>query len=391
MKRIPAVLVLGVLVLASPTITGCEDDAATDSAGATTTPAAASTPSATPTPADPTPTDPTPTGAADPVLDLAGLPQGPPPALVYGVDPHPTFLDGHFRLVDRGAIDQPLRRGPLGPFVWYDDGRAVTSYGTEAGVAVEVLGPDGEVAESTVGLAGYGLAATPDASIVGWLEDDGTVTVLEDGARRTLSLPAVTGGDHLGAILGSGTCQEDYPEGGGCTAFVNSAPGAERPRAWLTTSHGIVDVVPHLTEVRDAADDGSLVGRLSGHGDDPGCSGVLTPRGRVSWRTCERRLIDLSSDGDHVIGVVGDPAYGLVRAVTVYDRSGDAVASWSVPGGRSSRIESLAWEGDDAVLAVVHDRGAWSVVRLLLDGTAEYAVGPIDLAPDFSPYQLPIT
>lgn len=324
------------------------------------------------------------------MLDVSELARGRPPEIVYALDPHPVFGDGHFHLVlGRGGAEQPLRPGPVGAFVRHDDGRVVTSYGTEAGVVVEVLGDDGAVVESTDGLPGYGLVTTPDHSIVGWLDGDGVPQVLEDGATRHVSLPAVEDGDHLGALLGSDTCQEQAPEGGGCTAFVDAAPDSRRPQAWLTTSHGIVESVPHLSDVRDASSDGTVVGRLTGTGADPRCFGAVSPRGTVRWRTCDHELTDLAPDGEHVIGVEG--SMDDVRGLATYDSSGAVTATWSLPDDPPSQVGDIAWEGDESVLVVVSDQGRWSVVRLGLDGSAEYALAPIELGPDFSPYRMPLS
>ena len=312
--------------------------------------------------------------------------------MVYAFDPHPVFGDGHFRLVlpgDQGA-EQQLGPGPIGDFMWFENGRTVVSYGTEAGVVVEVSGADRKVVERTDGLTGYGLVTTPDRSIIGWLDADGVPQMMEDGATRHLSLPAVQDGDHLGALLGSDTCQEQPPEGGGCTAFVNAAPDARAPRAWLSTSHGIVEAVPHLTDVRDAAADGDLVGRLTGPGAGAGCFGEVSPSGTVRWQTCDHELIDLAPDGAHVIGVDGTTFDADIRGLAIYDGSGEVVATWSFPRTRNGQIGTISWETDHSVLVVVGDRGRWSIVRLDLDGSAEYAVAPIELGPDFSPYRLPI-
>lgn len=356
-------------------LAGCGSDTSAPAAGGSDTPST-SAPVPVPAPAAP---------AAD-VLDLADLPQGAPPALVLAFDPDPASGDQTF-VLDRGhGAHQPLRPGPVGDFVSYD-GRVVVTYATEAGGVVEVLGADGEVVETTTGLPGYGLVTTPDHSIVGWLDGDGVPQVLEDGATRHLSLPAVVDGDHLGALSGSGTCQEQEPEGGGCTAFVDAAPDSTAPSAWVSTSHGIVDTVAHLTDVRDVSADGTVVGLLEGR---DGCSGVVDPRGRVAWRTCDDELTDLSPDGDHVVGLEGTTYAAATRGLAIYDRSGDAVATWALPHGRTGQVGDVAWEDDEHLLVVVADHASWSILRLGTDGSAERAVGPVRGSADFSPYRLPV-
>lgn len=359
--------------------------------GSTSTPRPTDTPTSATTspPSSPTTTE---SGAlGTDLLDVASLPRGPAPEIVYAVDPAPVFGDGDFNLVlDPDRATRQLAPGPISDFIVFDNGRVVRTFDTEAGVVVEVLDASGEVVERADGLSGYGLVTTADRSIVGWLDANGAPQVLEDGATRHLPLPAVEDGDHLGALLGSGTCQEQAPEGGGCTGFVDAAPDARRPRAWLTTSHGIVDTVSHLSDVRDASADGHLVGRVTGSGDGTGCFGELSPRGAMRWQTCDHQLTDFSPDGAHVIGLTGSSSDAGARGLTVYDGSGAVAAGWSFPEGRT-RIGDIAWESDGAVLVVLNDGDQWSVVRLLLDGTAEQAVAPHDVGPDFSPFRLPLS
>ena len=368
---------LGLLTLtaAAVLLAGCGSDTFAPAGGGSDTP---STPAATPTPSAPAP------GA----LDLANLPQGPRPGLVFAFDTGPRSGDGEFRL-DHGHDGgyQPLRTGPVGDFASFDNGRSVVTYATEDGVVVEVLAPDGTVLESSTGLPGYGLVTTPDHSIVGWLDDDGVPQVMEDGATRHLALPAVANGDHLAALRGSGTCKEQYPEGGGCTAYVASAPGADQPFAWYTSSHGIVDTVRHLTDVRDVALDGALVGLLEGRA---GCSGLVTPRGKVGWRTCTHELTDLAADGRHVVGLATASSDAATRDLAIYDRAGDTVASWSLPHGSAGQVGDVAWEDAEHVLVVVGDGERWTIVRLGVDGSAERTLAPVERGADFSPYRLPV-
>lgn len=371
---------LGLLPLAAATLllAGCGSDTSGSAAGDTGDPVGP----------PPTATAPTTIEPVLAVLDVADLPKGDPPRIVFAVDPDPVFGDGDFTLNhghDGGY--QTLRPGPVGDFATFTNGRVLVTYATEGGVVVEVLGPDGEVVESSTGLPGYGLVTTPDHSIVGWLDADGVPQVLEDGATRHLSLPAVADGDRLGALAGSGTCQEQYPEGGGCTGFVDAAPDSAAPSAWVSTSHGIVDTVPHLVDVRDVAADGTLVGLLEGRA---GCSGMVNPRGKVTWRTCDHELTDLSADGAHVVGLEGTTYDADTSGLSLYDRTGEAVASWTLPHGAAGQVGDVAWEDAEHVLAVVADHGRWSILRLGVDGSAEYAVAPIDAGPDFSPYRLPV-
>ncbi|GAA5156305.1 hypothetical protein GCM10023340_43760 [Nocardioides marinquilinus] len=350
-----------------------ESAAATDAVGKA--PATPSTPSTRST-------------SAPTSLDVTALPRGPRPDLTYAVDRHPVFGDGDFHLVrGRSGERRPLPEGPLGDFVHYPgSGHTVLSYGTEAGAVVELVGRDGRMIEQQRGLDGYGLATTPSGDIVGWQQDDGRVRVLERGARRALELAPVRRGASLGALWGRGTCKEQAPEGGGCTAFLNTA---DDRRVWLTSSHGIVDTVPRVHRVVDVGPGGRLLGLVEKRGDHRGCWGVVTPR-RVAWRTCERELVAFSPDGRHVAGVAGSRYWATTRGVTILDAAGATVADWRLGRGANRLVGQLVWEDAEHLLAVVSQGDTFAIVRFGVDGTAELAGPTIDVPDRYSPFRLPL-
>ena len=246
---------------------------------------------------------------------------------------------------------------------------------------------DGQRTRRFAHLGPYGLVTTPDHSIVGFLDDDGALQVLENAGRRRLALPAVAQADSPGALLGSGTCREEFPEGGGCTAFLNTP---HDDRAWLTTSHGIVDRVPGLLSVTDASQQGRLIGLTSRQ--PRRCSSLLSARGRVAWQTCRFELTAFSPDGELSYGTLGREVGVDVHGLAIFDRSGHRLAEWSRKRtGYRHQVADVTWEDSRHLLVVVYARGAWSVVRLGADGSREYAVAPRSMEPDFSPFRLPLS
>ncbi len=72
------------------------------------------------------------------------------------------------------------------------------------------------------GLRRFGLVTTPDRSIVGYSSTTVALLVsIEDGGRpQSCTLGPSPARRTPPRCSGSGTCQEEYPEGGGCTAFL---------------------------------------------------------------------------------------------------------------------------------------------------------------------------
>ena len=99
---------------------------------------------------------------------------------------------------------------------------------------------------------------------------------------------------------------------------------------------------------------------------------------KVTWRTCDNQLSDISPDNRHVLGT---PAYGDGFGPTTLDvlttRDGAAVRSFTAArNGRSATYFDEVWEDAEHVLVVTYQAGRWAVVRLGVDGSMEYAVAP---------------
>jgi hypothetical protein len=382
--RLSSLLVASAVLLLA--LAGCGDPAADEPEDATETPSASGTPADPASPSeDPTPSPP----ESEPADDLTttfttrDLGQGPPPAIDVLAAADPADPPGTWSLVRPSgegvelAVDRPFGFAAMGNglVVLEDegDGRAAALY---------VDGTGGEVTREEV--LGYALAVTPDGSIAAWLAPDHSVHGVEGGGGRSFELPVVEGAAEIGAITGRGTCFEAESEIGGCTAFVD----VDEPRqAWITSSHGIVDVAGPMLSVVDSTGEGQVLGLISVT-DEGSCGGLFEKPTRTAWETCDHTLVSFSPDGS---GVLGTDAYldGLgQRTVAFLDAADGTLLREFSSKGRGPTVLQTAWEDEDHVLAVVFERGRWSVVRLGADGTAELSLGPLEGADLDRPFLL---
>jgi hypothetical protein len=335
------------------------------------------------------------TTASPTAIHLGALDSGAPPAIAYIRGRHLDFQVGDYRLHRPDGTTLRLPRASWG--AWAPMGRgAIGTFGTEAGPEVQVVTGAGHVASSFV--THFGLAVSPDRSIVGWLLGRlNTPHVVEGGGSRTFDLPRIGHGLSIGTIDGAGTCKEQDPEGGGCTVFVNTA---HDHGVWVSTSHGIVTKVGPMRSVTDVDQRGRVIGRAADAGGKP-CFAMWKPSGHRLWKTCRYRLTAFSPDGRRVIGT-GPVAnrFGDFDTVRLYDDAGHRLA-WYTAKGRD-HVYQVAWEDAHHVLASVFEvaspshcpgscRGHWAVVRLGTDGSAELATPLVKGRIDFNAYGLPLT
>ena len=365
---------------------GCGDPE--PSPDADESPSASSTPSPTESqsPSETTSATPEPEPSEPPAgdttsLSTKGLGQGPPPGIAVLAAADPADPPGTWSLVRSSGesveldVERPFSFVPMGNglVLMEDDG--------DGGAAVlNIDGTGGEVTREEA--LGYRLAVTPDGSIVAWLAPDHAVHGIEGGGQRTFDLPVVDGASEMGAISGQGTCFEAESEIGGCTAFVD----VDEPRqAWLTSSHGIVDTAGPLLSVVDTYE-GSLVGLLSVT-DEGSCGGLFKKLTKPVWQTCDHTLTSFSPDGSLVLGTDAYLDGFGQRTVAFLDAAGGLEHEFRSKG-HGPTILQTAWEDADHVLAVVFERGRWSVLRLGADGSAEVALGPVEGGDLDRPYVL---
>jgi hypothetical protein len=232
----------------------------------------------------------------------------------------------------------------------------------------------------------FGLAVSPDHEIVGWLGDHGSPHVVEGDGTRRFTMPRVESGRTIATIWGRQTCQEQAPEGGGCTVFVNGSR-----HAWVSTSHGIVSRIGPMLRVSDADQHGRLTGLVSRRtADHPACWGVFRAGGHRVFRTCHYFLDAFSPDGRRVLAERSQLRWSSVRRFAILGRDGHVVHSWTFDPGRHRGLSQLTWEDPHHLLGVLQAHGTWGLVRIGTDGTVEYAGDPVDAVDEFTPYNLPL-
>jgi hypothetical protein len=328
-------------------------------------------------------------------IHLSGLTRGASPRVAYIRGTHLDFEVGDYTLARPDGTTLRLPRGTWSE--WAPMGRgAIGTFGTEAGPEVQVVAGNGRVTSTME--PHFGLAVSADRTIVGWLLGRlNSPHVVEGGGSRAFDLPRIGHGLSIGTIAGKGTCKEQYPEGGGCTVFVNTA--GDRG-VWVSTSHGIVSKVGPMRSVTDIDARGHVIGRAADVDAKP-CSAMWGPGLHQKWTTCASRLVSFSPDGGHVLGT-GPVAhrFGEVHRVAVYDASGALLTSYTARGG--DHIDQVAWEDGSHVLATVFElgsasscpgacRGHWAVVRLGLDGSVELATPVVRGRIDYRAWSLPLT
>jgi hypothetical protein len=132
-----------------------------------------------------------------------------------------------------------------------------------------------------------------------------------------------------------------------------------------------------MLAVVDAAADGRLVGLLSVT-DEGSCSAVFDEGDDVAWETCDHTLTHLSPEATRVLGTDAYLDGFGQRSVAFLEAADGRLLHEFTSKGRGPSVLQTAWEDEEHVLAVVYERGRWSVVRLGADGSAELALGPVE-------------
>jgi hypothetical protein len=267
--------------------------------------------------------------------------------------------------IGQGAVVSMARTdGTLWAWFLHDDGRF-----EELGSPVEgglARSPQGHVV----------VFATASGSSVGVVEDGGhTVTSVDVRGRSNGSFQAA-------AVIGEHcVAQRD------CTIWLNDLG---RTPAVLTARAGLAGTfVPRIQTLADVSSRGLRAGIVS-RSDTGTCSEVQDGDGQQLWETCRVRLLSFSPDASRLLAT---SAYGDGLGDTelsVFDaRTGHPQLDLRTT--RGAVITQMVWEDDSHVLASVMQAGKAAVVRIGLDGRAEYAVPPVPQHGDANPFVLPVS
>ena len=319
---------------------------------------------------------PSPRSAPRTVLDVSALETGAPPAIAWSERrAGKTVIHGP----DGTTTPVPNNLVELAPM----GSGYVIQTALNRPVTVRWVAADGTPGRSEW-RTGYNLAVSPQGKAVAFAGSRGRVwTIDQEGDRvfRYNRLPAT--GTPTAVTMSGENCKEGEGDPGfGCSIVVNGA------RAWYTTSHGIVDRVPHLRLASTGR--GRWLGGITTVSEMGSCSAMLRSWD-VRWTTCDNRFSDISTDNRHVLGL---PSYGDGSGPNVLDllatADGSVVHSFvSARNGHSATYFEEVWEDAEHVLVVTYQDGEWAVVRLGLDGAMEYAVEPQRTSMDRgTPFQL---
>ncbi|MGN6782871.1 MAG: hypothetical protein ACTHJH_15360, partial [Marmoricola sp.] len=232
-----------------------------------------------------------------------------------------------------------------------------------------------------------GLAGSSSPGRVAFVTPGGDrITVVSDDGRsiRTLTGPRVGEGALQPAAVTGGACTTTPP---GCVVWLNDL--GPTPGVVPVASSAAVDLamVPRIQTLADVAADGRKAGIVS-RTEGGTCSEVQQGNGRRLWKTCAARFVSFSPDGARLLGTT---AYGDGMGdtqLTVFDAStGGSVMDLHT--ARDAAITQMAWEDDAHVLAVVVQGQRAGIVRIGVDGRAEYAVPPVPAPDGSSPFVLP--
>ena len=203
-------------------------------------------------------------------------------------------------------------------------------------------------------------------------------------------MPPVQGvpGPYDAVAVSSEDCQEGRSSDAGCTVFVNAV--GEQTQAWASTSHGFSDRYDEEVQQLTAWSPVSYAGITDVNDDLTTCSAVRDAATlSTQWKTCDHRLLAYSPDAAHLLGVgsIGDGfADGQVAILDASD--GSVLVDLRSDEQHQTGALQLAWEDDSHALMVTYAYGEWSVVRLGLDGSLEYAVPPRAGSQDVRPFFL---
>jgi len=228
-----------------------------------------------------------------------------------------------------------------------------------------------------------GLARNAAGTIVAWATDDGQVMAWQDGGSEPLTL----GSTPLTSLQVSAVTGDDCRPGGDCQvwlrAYDDSAGG---PVSVTVSADGTVATVDGLVQVRDALDDGRILGHTEIR-DDGSCSAALEGSTTLLG-SCDYTFDAFSPTGDYVLA--SDPYHSgdASGVIAVFATVGDRLAYRVRTNEDLASYWQAAWEDETHILFTAYQDGQWSVVRMGVDGALEYAMEPVPGSREDCPFVL---
>lgn len=315
-----------------------------------------------------------PTATGDPTGDVTGKDELDARNLETGDAPALVWLEG--RTLHHGSQEVQLDRQYDG--VAWLSGRYVVTANDGGNRTVTVLRQDG-APEARYPLS-TGITTNGSGRIVAWADPDGGLWVLQPGLAEPLRMTQDAQGSNANvvAVLGDDcTTDPESTEGGGCMViYTLDGPTGERS-SYTSSSHGFSDL---------AAPQGQAITAVSSSGrwiaitevrDDGTCSKSVDD-GAMLFSTCDYRGLAYSPDGSKLLAHddYGD-GFGDAQVSVLDATTGDPLVDLKSTRESQAFVFDQVWEDEEHLLAVVFQRGQWSVVRFGLDGSREYAVEPV--------------
>lgn len=273
-----------------------------------------------------------------------------------GVDPAPTppghtavLHDRTLTLPDGRTVPLDVDNADVSELGLLTDGRIVLASSEPSGV--HVYGPDGTLQDRYAAV--NAIAMSPDDDAVAWLEDDGSVHVLESGVAEPTELGTVPVDELTSAMIDAVVDPgRVLVSTGGATTEVTADGVSE-----LTTSEPL--------RVTDVSPDGDLWAVQVADDADPqfGCQGLYDPvAATMVARNCETGPLRFSPDGQHLFGMRGDN--NMYGDATIFDLDLQRVSGW-VSQGDGDVISRAAWADADHVLVAETNwkSSTWSLAQ----------------------------
>lgn len=332
--------------------------------------------------------DPAPTPADG--LDIAGLPRGAEPGIAW---------------VESGTLHHDGREIPL-PEGAGSVATLADEYVVSTRNAVVVLDAEGRVITTEQAAEHTGLAVNAAGTAAAWMGPDNAPVVWQAGFREALHFdglptPQEEGGSHLppgpwhdpqavGLTGEDCTTDAETRVGAGCVVVFTASNDRTDVQGFVSDTQGIVDVASSTLQAITAVSAERRMAGITEITDDGTCSAVIGEADSVAWSTCDHRLGAFSPDGSLLTGPqaygsgIGDGEVAILSA-----SDGEVLVSLDNRESQSF-VARTAWEDDEHVLAEVFQAGQWAIVRIGLDGSMEYAVGPVPGNEMEDPFQLAV-
>lgn len=287
-------------------------------------------------------------------LDVSDLPTGAPPAILLVSD---ALTAGLFQLAQVG--DATIRVSDNGVVVTEADGSTDGPFGSDSGVVRNEQG-----------------------TVAAWVTANGEVMAWQDGQSEPLVLATVDlAGPRVAAVTGF-----DCRPGGRCSVWLSgSDPTSYELVSVQVDQDGTTSPVDSgpgvgLLIVRDVTEGGTMLGttRLT---IDGSCSALVDGPGSpeaLRFTTCRHQLDAFSASGRYVLA--SEPYHSGIGSgvIAFYDaETGEPTAFRIADQQGLAYYTSATWEDDTHALFTAYQDGRWSVVRLSVDGSMEYAVAPV--------------